>query len=68
MSNYTRLYVTADGAWGVINEDEFAIVNCSMWTADDFNELDEACDSDKLKTAQAITDRITREVLEDVTI
>jgi hypothetical protein len=68
MSNYTRLYATADGAWGVINEEEFAIVNCSMWTSEDFQEMDNACDSEKLTTALAITDRITKEILEDVTI
>ena len=68
MSNYTRLYATTDGAWGVISEGEFDIVNCSMWTSEDFEEMDNASDSAKLATARAITDRITKEILEDVTI
>lgn len=68
MKNYTRLYVTGDGAWGVIDEDEFAIVDCSMWSSKDFEELDSACDSDKLLTAKAIQDRIVKGVLDDITI
>lgn len=68
MKNYTRLYVTGDGSWGVIDENEFAIVDCSMWTGADFNELDEACDSEKLQVAKAIQDRIVKEILNDITI
>lgn len=68
MKNYSRLYVTGDGEWGVIDEESFALVNCSMWTNEDFEELDGAANSDKLATAQAIADRIVREVLDDISI
>jgi len=68
MKNYSRLYVTGDGSWGVINEDEFALVNCAMWTNQDFEELDSAPDSEKLSVAKAITHRVTQEVLDDISL
>jgi hypothetical protein len=68
MKNYSRLYVTGDGAWGVIDEDEFDILNCAMWTTEDFDELDSASDSQKLAVARAIADRVTREVLDDISL
>lgn len=46
-----RLYVTGDGAWGVIEEDAFAIVACDNFTNNDWMALDDAGDSDKLSVA-----------------
>lgn len=63
-----RLFVTSDGTWGVIDEENLAIVNCTLWTAEDFEMLDAAPASEKISLAVAITDRITREILEDVAI
>lgn len=68
MKNYSRLYVTGDGAWGVIDEDSFALVNCAMWTNEDFQELDDAADSDKLAVAKEIAERVTLEVLNEITL
>lgn len=68
MKNYSRLYVTGDGSWGVIDENEFALIDCSMWSSRDFDELDGACDSEKLQVAKAIQDRIVKGILDDITI
>lgn len=46
-----RLYVTGDGAWGVIEEDRFAIVACDNFSASDWQNLDEASNGDKLSVA-----------------
>lgn len=68
MKNYSRLYVTGDGAWGVIDEEQFALINCAMWTNEDFADLDDAADSEKMAVAKAIAERVTLEVLNDISI
>lgn len=52
----SRLYVSDSGNWGIINEEPFgfALIECEDWTEDDFRQLDNASDSDKLLTALAI--------------
>ena len=54
-----RLYATADGTWGVIHEDDFAIVRVNDLPVAFFDELDSASDSEKLPLvleARAIKD------------
>ena len=63
MKNYSRLYITGDGSWGVIDEQEFAIINCEGWTAEDFNALDDEADSQKLALAREIASRRLKEAL-----
>jgi hypothetical protein len=46
-----RLYATSDGAWGVIREDEFAIIRVNDLPLSFFDDLDEAPDSIKLQVA-----------------
>jgi hypothetical protein len=46
-----RLYATADGAWGVIREEEFAIIRVNDLPLSFFDDLDEAPDSIKLQVA-----------------
>lgn len=46
-----RLFVTTDGFWGRIVEDEFLILNCDKFTDLDWLALDEAPDSEKLPVA-----------------
>lgn len=46
-----RLFVTADGSWGRIVEEEFLVVNCDNFTNLDWQSLDEAPDSEKLPVA-----------------
>lgn len=66
--NYKRLYASNTGAWGVIDENEFVIVSCFGWTNEDFNELDEALDSEKKDVAIRISERVTKQVLDDITL
>ncbi len=47
----SRLFVTGDGSWGVIQEDEFAIMPCDFFTGEDWEALDNAPDSDKIHVA-----------------
>ena len=46
-----RLYATSDGAWGVIHEDDFAIIRVSDLPTSFFDDLDESPDSMKLQVA-----------------
>lgn len=46
-----RLYATADGAWGVIQESEFGIFRIDDLPVSLFDELDSAPDSQKLNLA-----------------
>ena len=50
----SRLFVTGDGTWGVIQEDEFAIIPCDNFTGEDWEALDNAPDSDKIHVATII--------------
>jgi hypothetical protein len=47
----SRLFVTGDGSWGVIQEDEFAIMPCDFFTGEDWETLDYAADRDKIHVA-----------------
>lgn len=49
MSN--QVWVAADGSWG---DAEIKFFNTEKWTQEDFNELDDANDSDRLEVAQVI--------------
>lgn len=51
-----RLFVSDLGNWGIINEEPFgfALVECDDWTEDDFRQLDDAPDSEKILIALAI--------------
>jgi len=50
----SRLFVSGDGSWGVIQEDEFAIIPCDFFTGEDWETLDNAADSDKMHVATII--------------
>lgn len=56
MSN--RAYFTADGNYGQVGIDDFAILNTEDFTEDDWLAIEEASDSDRLTTALAIHARI----------
>ena len=47
----SRMFVTADGSWGVINEDDFMIMPCDSFTDADWANIDEAADSEKMSIA-----------------
>lgn len=47
----SRMFVTADGSWGVINEDDFMILPCDSFTEADWSNLDEASGSEKIDVA-----------------
>ncbi len=47
----SRIFVTGDGSWGVIQEDEFAIMPCDNFTDGDWEDLDNAPDRDKIHVA-----------------
>lgn len=46
-----RMYVTKDGSWGVIREEEFAIVRVSDFPVSFFDQMDNEPDSMKLDLA-----------------
>jgi len=46
-----RMYVSGDGAWGVIQESEFAIVRVSDFPVKFFDQMDSEPDSMKLSLA-----------------
>lgn len=43
-----RLYATSDGTWGVIREEEFAIIRVNDLPTSFFDDLDNGSDSEKL--------------------
>ena len=47
----SRLFVSGDGSWGIIQEDDFAIMPCDDFTGEDWDSLDNAPDSDKIHVA-----------------
>ena len=46
-----RMFVTKDGAWGVIREEEFAILRVSDFPVSFFDQMDSEPDSMKLELA-----------------
>lgn len=57
------IYVTRDGSWGVFEGEDLKIVPANNWTEEDFNRLDEACDSDKYAVVIEVNNRIINELL-----
>ena len=49
----TPLWVAEDGSWG---QSPVTIFDCHYWTAQDFQDLDDASDSDKVAVAKQISD------------
>jgi len=47
----SRMFVTADGSWGVITEEDFMILPCDSFSPADWASIDEASDSDKMDIA-----------------
>jgi hypothetical protein len=58
-----RLYAAENGSWGIISDDldKFTIVNTEDWSTEDFNLLSEASDSDKVRTANEIRERLDQQ-------
>lgn len=46
-----RLFATSDGAWGVIREEEFAIIRVDDLPVGFFEDIDNGSDSEKLAIA-----------------
>lgn len=46
-----RMYVTGDGSWGVIREEEFAVIRVTDFPVNFFDEMDSEPDSMKLELA-----------------
>lgn len=55
--NNVDLWVSEDGSYG---SGDIAFFSTEEWTGKEFNELDEAMDSEKLETAMRIHKRLTR--------
>ena len=47
----SRMFVTADGSWGVITEEDFMILPCDSFVDSDWANMDEASDSEKMDVA-----------------
>lgn len=56
-----RIYATTNGSWGVIPEDGFTIVNTADWGKKEFDLLDGAMNSDKVRTANEIRERLDQQ-------
>jgi hypothetical protein len=55
-----KMYVTAEGMWGVITPNGFVVIDCEHWTRSDFELIDWASDSSKMELAMQIEDAHTR--------
>jgi hypothetical protein len=60
--NNVDLWVSEDGSYG---SGDIAFFSTEEWTGREFNELDEAPESDKLETAMRIHKRLTRKITKD---
>jgi hypothetical protein len=61
--NQMRLYASENGSWGIIPDDldKFTIVNTDDWSSEDFNLLSDASDSDKVRIANEIRERLDQQ-------
>jgi hypothetical protein len=57
--NNVDLWVSEDGSYG---SGDIAFFSTEEWTGKEFNELDEAPESEKLETAMRIHKRLTRRI------
>lgn len=55
---FNRSYFTADGNFGAVSMDEFAILNTTEFTEEDWEAIEESGDMTRLDTALAIQSRI----------
>ena len=60
--NNVDLWVSEDGSYG---SGDIAFFSTEDWTGKDFNELDEAPESEKLETAMRIHKRLSRRMTKD---
>jgi hypothetical protein len=60
--NNVDLWVSEDGSYG---SGDIAFFSTEDWTGKDFNELDEAPESEKLETAMRIHKRLSRRITKD---
>lgn len=60
--NNVDLWVSEDGSYG---SGDIAFFSTEEWTGKEFNELDEACESEKLETAMRIHKRLTRRITKE---
>jgi hypothetical protein len=58
-----RLYASENGSWSIISDDldKFTIVNVDDWSKEDFDLLSDASDSDKVRTANEIRERLDQQ-------
>ena len=58
-----RLYASENGSWSIISDDldKFTIVNVDDWSKEDFDLLSDASDSDKVRTANQIRERLDQQ-------
>ena len=58
-----RLYASENGSWSIISDDldKFTIVNVDDWSKEDFDLLSDASDSQKVKTANEIRERLDQQ-------
>jgi len=52
----TSTYFAADGNYG--EADELVVVDTTLWSDEDWNEIEEASDSDRPDIAKTISERI----------
>jgi hypothetical protein len=60
--NNVDLWVSEDGSYG---SGDIAFFSTEEWTGREFNELDEAPESEKLETAMRIHKRLSRRMTKD---
>jgi hypothetical protein len=60
--NNVDLWVSEDGSYG---SGDIAFFSTEEWTAREFNELDEAPESEKLEVAMRIHKRLSRRITKD---
>jgi hypothetical protein len=60
--NNVDLWVSEDGSYG---SGDIAFFSTEEWTGREFNELDEAPESEKLETAMRIHKRLSRRITKD---
>jgi hypothetical protein len=60
--NNVDLWVSEDGSYG---SGDIAFFSTEDWTGKDFNELDEAPESEKLETAMRIHKRLSRRMTQE---
>ena len=60
--NNVDLWVSEDGSYG---SGDIAFFSTEDWTGKDFNELDEAPESEKLETAMRIHKRLSRRITKE---